>query len=106
MDKENKDVILEGKVWALMGYLWILCLIPLIMKKDNEFSLFHARQGLFLFVCSIICSGLTFLPFLMFIGGLGNLVIFVVSMIGIFNVLMGKYWKIPIIGEYAEKIEL
>jgi uncharacterized membrane protein len=106
MDKKNNDVILEGKIWALMGYLWILCLIPLIMKKDNEFSLFHARQGLFLFVSSVICSGLTCLPFIRLIGVLGNLVIFVLSIIGIIYVLRGIYWKIPLIGEYAEKIEL
>ncbi|MBF0432212.1 MAG: hypothetical protein HQK83_13085 [Fibrobacteria bacterium] len=103
---EDKEVILEGKIWAIMSYLWILCLIPLILKKDNEFSFFHARQGLVLFVASIICAGLMMVPFINFIVPTIHLLIFVFSLMGIFNALMGKYWKIPIIGKYAERIEL
>ena len=42
--------ILEGKIFALLGYLCILCIIPLVFKKDNSFTLVHAKQGLILFL--------------------------------------------------------
>lgn len=102
----DKDIILEGKVWAVIGYLWILCLIPLILKKDNDFCLFHAKQGLVLFIASLICVGISAVPIIGIIGVLGNAVFFILSISGIFNSLKGVYWKMPYIGEYAEKIEL
>lgn len=106
MTKKDKDIILEGKIWAVMGYLWILCLVPLILKKDNAFSLFHARQGLVLFIVSIICWGISVVPLIGVIGILGNAAAFVLSIAGIINSLKGEYWKMPYIGDYAEKIEL
>ena len=52
----NKDAsstdpqILEGKVFAILSYLSILCIIPLVLKKDNAFVLKHGKQGLILFL--------------------------------------------------------
>ena len=43
---ENDKTIREGKVFAILSYLSILCIIPLILKKDNEFVLAHGKQGL------------------------------------------------------------
>ena len=45
--------ILEGKIFAVLAYLSILCIIPLIFKKDNAFVLAHAKQGLVLFVSEV-----------------------------------------------------
>lgn len=104
--KKEKEIILEGKIWAVMGYLWALCLVPLILKKENRFSLFHAKQGLVLFIASIICAGISVIPLLGFIGVLGNAAVFILSIAGIINSLKGEYWKMPYIGDYAEKIEL
>jgi uncharacterized membrane protein len=101
----DADSIVEGKPWALMGYLWILCLIPLVMKKDNAFALFHAKQGLLLFLCSMVCSVIAIVPILGFIGVLGNLIILIMYIFGLFNVILGKYWKIPIVGNIAKNLD-
>ena len=103
---EDKDIILEGKIWAVMGYLWILCLIPLIYKKNNPFTLFHAKQGLVLFIAWIISSGIMIIPVLGFIGVLGNIAVLILGLAGILNSLKGEYWRMPYIGDYAEKIEI
>ncbi|MCK4883162.1 MAG: hypothetical protein KAS92_09075, partial [Candidatus Omnitrophica bacterium] len=47
-DKDQQ--ILEGKVFAILSYLSILCIIPLVFKKDNPFVLKHGKQGLILFL--------------------------------------------------------
>ncbi|MBI5144164.1 MAG: zinc ribbon domain-containing protein, partial [Candidatus Omnitrophica bacterium] len=46
----NDKEVLEGKPFAILSYLWILCLVPLILKKENRFAMFHAKQGLVLFI--------------------------------------------------------
>lgn len=104
--KSKKDIVLEGKIWAVIGYLWILCFIPLINKRDNPFTLFHAKQGLVLFITSLISTGVTIIPLIGFIGVLGNIAVFILCITGIINSLKGECWKMPYIGEYAEKMEI
>ena len=37
----DDKVVEEGKIFALVGYIGILCLIPLLLKKDNKFAYHH-----------------------------------------------------------------
>jgi len=102
--KEDKEV-LEGKVYAVLAYLWILCLLPLILKKDNRFALFHAKQGLVLFLGEIAIGFIGIIPILgWMIFFLGTLLFGILSFIGIVQVLMGNYWKMPVVSDIAEKI--
>ncbi|MDP3056957.1 MAG: hypothetical protein Q8N37_00340 [bacterium] len=99
----DEQDIQQNKIWALLSYLGILFLIPLLAKKDSKFAQFHAKQGVILFVISFVSVipiiGWMLSPLVIF-------VLFIVSVIGIINVLQGKYWKIPVIGDYAEKINI
>lgn len=94
---ESKDVE-ENKWWAVLSYLGVLVIIPLITKKDSKFAQFHVKQGL------VILAGwvLSWLPF----GPIIALVAFVFSIMGIINVLSGDMNKLPLIGDLAEKIKL
>ncbi|NQT23292.1 MAG: hypothetical protein HQ579_07665 [Candidatus Omnitrophica bacterium] len=103
---ENKE-IQEGKIYAVIGYLWILCLVPLLLKKENKFALFHAKQGLILFICEIALAIVGIVPVLgWLISMLGWLACGILSLVGMVQALMGNYWKMPIVGDYAEKISL
>jgi len=103
--KEDSEV-LEGKPYAILAYLWILCLIPLILKKDNKFVLFHARQGLVVFVVELALGIIGIIPILGWIIAFFGTVLFsVLSLIGIVQVLTGKYWKMPVVAEIAEQIK-
>jgi len=42
----NQKDIEENKVLAIISYFWLLCLIPLLAKKDSPFAQFHAIRGL------------------------------------------------------------
>ena len=81
----------ENKYIAILSYVWILCLVPLLLKRDSEFVQFLAE---------II---LVWVPL---IGWALNLVLFVVSIIGIFKVLQGEYWKIPYAQDVAKKLNI
>jgi len=97
----------EGKIFAVLGYLSILCLVPLLLKKDNKFALFHGKQGLVLFIFEVAAGIISLVPFLGWIIGILALIIFpILSVIGIIRSLMGQYWKMPVLGELAEKITI
>jgi len=94
----------EGKIFAMMGYLWVLCIIPLVFKKGNKFVLDHSRQGLVIFigVVAVVIFSILFdwllRPGLFLFG--------VLSLWGILTALCGKDLKIPLIRDYADKISL
>lgn len=104
-DDARADDVLDGKVIAILSYLSILCIIPLIFKKDNLFVLTHSKQGLVLFVAEVavfilhIILGEWFLK-------LGMFVLLSLSFIGLLAVLRGQYIKIPVFSSIAEKITL
>ena len=103
---ESKGVQ-DGKIFAVLSYLWILCFIPLLLKKDNKFAVFHAKQGLVLFIAEIALWIVRIVPILgWFISIVGSLLCGILALVGIVQALMGKYWKMPILGDYAEKIKI
>ena len=105
-DKGVDTVVREGKIYALVSYLWILCLIPLFFKKENKFALFHGKQGLILFIGEIAISIMGVIPIIGWaIFFLGSLAFGVLSLAGMVQAILGNYWKMPVIGEIAEKIE-
>ncbi len=100
---EGNPEILEGKVFALLSYLSILCILPLIFKKNNAFVLKHAKQGLVIFVAEV---GFVVLDILLWpwVFKLGMFVLGVFSLIGIVFVLQGRDVRFPVISEIADSI--
>ena len=94
----NKEID-ENKIIAILSYLGILCLVPLILKKDNEFVKFHAKQGL------VLAVGWFFVGF-PFIGYFLWVILAIFSIWGIINVLNGKRADLPIVSELAKKINI
>jgi uncharacterized membrane protein len=103
--KRDKDIE-ENKVLAALSYLGILCLVPLLTKKDSRFTMFHARQGLVLFIIEVVLVFLSWIPFLSIILWLVWIGLVILSLIGLINALQGNYWKMPLLGDYAEKINI
>ena len=103
---DSKDVT-DNKAIAAIGYIGVLCLIPLLLKKDSKFAQFHARQGLVLFIAEIVVSFVNIIPLLGQIVWFGaSLVFFVVSIIGLIKALRGEQWKIPFLHEYTKLINI
>src|SRR3989338_5270808 len=99
--------IQDGKFFAAIGYLSVLCFVPLLLKKGNKFAQFHGKQALVLFILELAASILKAVPAL---GDLVFTVAFVVfgilSLIGIVKVLMVEYWEMPVVYEIANRITL
>ena len=89
-----------------LSYLggWVTGLIFLLLRRENRFVRFHAMQSLIFFGgMGMVTSVFSHVLFLSFIGtGLG-FVSFICWIFLIVAARRGRYYKLPIIGEYAEK---
>lgn len=95
----EKDIE-ENKLVAALSYIWILFLIPLLVKKDSPFAQFHAKQGLVLVIASFLFS---LIPFL---GWLGNLTLFFVCFLAIIRTVSGQAWEIPYVKDVVKKFNI
>lgn len=100
----SKEDIISGKMYAVLSYLSVLCIVPLILKKNNAFVLSHGKQGLVLFMAetgallfSIILPW-TLRPLLF--------VLFGFSFGGMIQVVCGRFVALPLVGRVAQQIEL
>ena len=100
------------RVWSYIAG-WVTGLIFFLMEKQNRFVRFNAMQSIIFFasysVFLVVVSMLTaVLPFalsgvLSCVSGLVGLGVFVMWIILLVNAFQGKYFKLPIIGDYAER---
>lgn len=90
----------DEKLLAALSYLWILSIVIFLIKRDSAFVQFHAKQGLVLWIASII---FWFIPVL---GWFLNLIILVLVIIGFVQALNGSEWKMPVVADLADKIKL
>lgn len=88
----------QNKVLAAVSYLWIISLIVLLVKKDSAFAQYHAKQGLVIFIASLV------LGFIPIIGWLLSFLLFFVALYGLISALQGKWTKIPGVSDLAKKI--
>ena len=99
--------IQDAKFFAAVGYLSLLCFVPLLLKRQNKFAQFHGKQALVLFILELAASILKIVPIL---GDLVFTVAFVVfgilSIVGIMKVLMEEYWEMPVVFDIADRISL
>src|ERR1700689_1264892 len=100
----SKVDILDGKMYAVLAYLSIFCIVPLIVKKNNAFVLSHGRQGLVLFVAEVatlvvsIVFPWAFRPLLFILFGF--------SFWGMVAAIRGQFVELPVISRIAEKITI
>ncbi len=101
----GRDKPAGGRIMALMSYLGVLCLVPLVLNRKEEFVRFHARQGLILWMWEVLAIFSLFIPV---IGHAFFTISFFVcgmcSLMGILQVLANKSWKFPVIGNWAESL--
>ncbi len=105
--EEKEQEIQEGKFFAIISYVSFLCIITLILKKDNKFALWHAKQGLVLFVMEVAAFILSIIPFLgWLIGIFGYALFLLVSLWGIIQAAQGLTNPIPVLTEISDKVIL
>lgn len=100
---EQKNVLM-----ALLCYVWILVLVPLMTEAKNDpFVKFHIKQGLVLLIASLGSVVLSMIPILgWMILPFYSLGIVILAIIGVVNAVSGKEQALPLIGQYSDKIHI
>lgn len=102
-DKQILDIE-EKNIFAALCYIGVLVLVPLLMKKDDPYVNWHIKQGLV--VLAIIIVSLVASAWIERVGNLLFLVTMIVNIIALVQALMGRQWKIPLIGTLATKFKI
>lgn len=106
MNGENKNLgqaertdAADNKAMAILAY--ILFFVPLLAAKQSKFAMYHANQGLILFLTAVavnIVSSIIPIIGWLLIGPLANLGLFILAIVGILNAAGGRWNPLPLIG--------
>ena len=99
----------DKKLYAFLASFFTIIgfIIALIIKKDDEYIMFYAKQGLVLFIGQVIIGLVSWLFFfIIFLKPLLWILWVILWLVTWINALSGKKKSTFIIGELAEKIKL
>jgi uncharacterized membrane protein len=100
----------DGKTFAVLSYVLNFVslpffIVPLIMR-NNDFSLYHAKQCLMLWLAGIVISvvsvPLSFVCVGFITAAVGAVLLLVLNILGLVNAAKGEAKPLPIIGKWGE----
>ncbi|NLG02498.1 MAG: hypothetical protein GX567_01480 [Clostridia bacterium] len=100
----TQEDIQQNKAMAILSYLGILVLIPILAAKDSAYARYHANQGLVLVIASIALGvvstvvSMLSIPFVGVLVYLCSIVIFIFEVMGIVQAAKGEAKPLPVIG--------
>lgn len=91
----------NDQAMGIIAYLGPLCIVPILVAKDSEFAMYHANQGLILFIVAIALSFIAIVPILgWIISFFGSIAVVVLAILGIINAANMEKKPLPLIGGY------
>lgn len=111
MKKETGHLKSDSKLYAFLAtFLSIVgFIIVLIAKKDDKYAMYYAKQGLIVFIVSLIASAIgwafLFSPLGWAIGRILNTLVFILWLLSWIYALSGKEKEVPIVGQLARKLD-
>lgn len=105
------------RLFGVLGYLAILFIIPVKVKRDSMFVQFHARQGGVLFVTWLLVVLLMFILLLFLNISIAQTILLgiiflatglylLLMLTGILKVLLGERYRMPVIADIALMLRL
>ena len=98
----------QNKVYAILAYIGLLFLVPLLAAPNSKFARYHTNQGIVLFIATLVTMGgsmiVAMIPLIGCVAAILPVVIGVLAIVlmilGIINAASGQYKPLPIIGHY------
>jgi len=96
------------KMIAALGYIGILALIPLLLRRDSEFCRHHGPQALVVFVILMLAEiiGRLFGFVLPWFHAFTIIVMLVAWLVGFMLAFQGQWFRIPTIFEWSRQLNL
>jgi uncharacterized membrane protein len=104
-DLEEKEIE-EGKAAALLAYIPFLCFVPLIKMRDNRYAVAHGRQGLVLLMVEMVAAILLVPRISSLVWQLVLVACLALAIVGVVQVLQGRWFKLPFVGDLAQKLKI
>ncbi|PIN77288.1 hypothetical protein COV15_02410 [Candidatus Woesearchaeota archaeon CG10_big_fil_rev_8_21_14_0_10_34_12] len=113
--KSKKDVMKKQEVGSdskLFAFIVALLsivgfIIAILVKKDDEYVMFYAKQALIIFIVFIVAGGITMVPVIgWIIGPVVYLIAIVLWVLSWVYPLMGKKKEVPIVGSLARGLRI
>jgi fumarate reductase subunit D len=101
--KVQRESGVRSLLMAFLGYLGILCFVPLLRCKDDEYVLFHAKQGFVLWMWAVLAMFSLPIPLageIFFSVSMMAIVIYMTA--GLISVAFRRAWRLPIIAAIAD----
>jgi uncharacterized membrane protein len=93
----------NNTLMAILCYLGILVIIPILTAKDDPFVKFHIKQGLVLLIAFIISGVFVWIPIL---GWILWLITVALMVTGIVNAASNQQKELPIIGHLGRNFHI
>lgn len=94
----------EQKIMAALSYVGFLVLVPLFVSRDDKYVYWHVKQGLVLLIGLILA--VVAAQWIAMVGNILFLVLLLVDVAALVQALLGRWWKIPVIGDIADKFKV
>lgn len=102
----TKEDIEQNKMMAVIGYVSILCFLPLLLKKDSPYAQFHAKQGLALFVIEVASFVLSWTVILAPVSTIVSFVCLLATLYGMYFAMNGEQKEIPGVSNIVKMLNL
>ncbi len=89
----------DRNLMGALSYVWFISIVMLVVKRQDEFVQFHAKQGVILFLGTLV-------GFIPIFGWLIFMFSIVGMVVGFLMAWQGKRYQIPFVGTLAKKISL
>lgn len=103
----------DSKLFAFLAtFLSIIgFVLAIIARRDDEYVMHYAKQSLIIFICSLIVGAASMILFLIPLLGniiiaVANILVFILWLLSWIYALSGKRQEVPVVGDYARKINL
>lgn len=100
-DQYDPQDVKDLTVLTILGYVFsFLFFLPKVSKQNSPYATFISNQQLTLFVAYVIVFILSRLPIIRHFVWILNVVLGILSIIGIIDCANGRVKKIPVIGQF------
>ena len=109
-DNTDHNEAVEGMdiVLACLSYIHILFIFAILLRPESKFCQLHGKQGMIIFLFFfIILSAIRIFSMVNALVYLYNIIWFIwviLALVGIIMALQSRYFKFPVIGYLADKI--
>jgi uncharacterized membrane protein len=99
----------DNKLWIYLAYIFVnffglLGLVGLAVVKDDDHVRFHCAQAFALGLpCAVVFILLSWIPIVNILGWLLDVAVFVYALYVMIKAANGEHFKIPVVGDFAEK---